>query len=137
MDKSLFNLENDDMGMSIISLIEKEGSFYGTIAELLERLKQTDPDFDQKYWTSKRAGKKISKMWSHLCEMFDAEEEKNIAVRKIRIQKKNTEKLEPKPDGISWDDNGHDSSGHPPGNQVNVDVQKNNDPLDCMPDLGI
>lgn len=75
-DKSSFNLENDAVGSVIQQLMDAEKSFYGTSAELLEKLKQYDEYFSFK-WTPRKLGKRISKIWPHLQARFLAENQHN------------------------------------------------------------
>ena len=77
-DKSTFNLENDDVGMSIIGLMETDGSFSGTAGELLVKLISIDPSFEGKL-SVKRLGKRLSRLWPHLVSMFSAKQEKHHA----------------------------------------------------------
>jgi hypothetical protein len=72
-DKSLFNLENDDLGAALLLLIEREGLFAGTAAELAGEL----PDLDGNYWTSKRIGKRLAKLWPHVTGVFNATAERS------------------------------------------------------------
>jgi len=77
-DKSTFNLENDDVGMSIIGLMENNASFNGTASELLALLVVIDPSFEGKL-SIKRLGKRINRLWPHLVSMFNAKQEKGHA----------------------------------------------------------
>ncbi len=75
-DKSTFNLENDDVGMTIISLMENDGSFSGTAGELLAKLVAVDPSFEGKL-SIKRLSKRLNRLWPHLVFMFSAKQEKH------------------------------------------------------------
>jgi len=77
-DKSTFNLENDDIGMSIIGLMEAESSFSGTASELLAKLVIIDPSFEGKL-SIKRLSKRLNRLWPHLVSMFSAKQEKHHA----------------------------------------------------------
>jgi hypothetical protein len=71
-DKSVFNLECDEAGAALLALIEAEGSFTGTAAELVPKLPELNPD----YWTAKRLGKRLNRIWPHVASVFKATAEK-------------------------------------------------------------
>jgi len=73
-DKSMFNLENDEVGNAMIELMQTNSSFTGTAAELLEQLKTVDPSFEGRM-SVKRLAKRIVRLWPHLVSMFDAKQE--------------------------------------------------------------
>ena len=77
-DKSTFNLENDDIGVSVIGLMENDGSFSGTASELLAKLISIDPSFEGKL-SVKRLSKRLNRLWPHLVSMFSAKQEKHHA----------------------------------------------------------
>jgi hypothetical protein len=74
-DKSTFNLENDDVGTSIIALMEVDGSFTGSASELLAKLIQIDPSFENRL-SVKRLSKRLNRIWTHLVSMFNAKQSK-------------------------------------------------------------
>ncbi len=67
-DKSIFNLENDEIGAALMLLLERNGSFIGTASELAAQL----PDLNIDYWTPRRVGKRIAKLWPHILGVFRA-----------------------------------------------------------------
>jgi hypothetical protein len=69
-DKGRFNLENDEIGAAVLEL----GEWRGTTAELLEALVANDASLDGK-WSSKRLGKRISRLWPHLESVLHATKE--------------------------------------------------------------
>lgn len=73
-DKSLFNLENDFIGMAILESMRGGEPFNGTAAELLERLKTTDPSLEGQLST-KRLSKRMKKLWPHIEAVFNAKQE--------------------------------------------------------------
>ena len=73
-DKSLFNIENDNIGGLILEAV-RSGEFRGTTAELLERLKVIDPSIEGSISTKKLA-KRLSKLWPHLEAALCAKSEK-------------------------------------------------------------
>ena len=87
-DKAVFNLENDDIGSEIIKLIKTSEEFSGTIVDLLREIFSQNSEFDMMYWTPKRAGRRISKLWPHISDLYDASEDKSGSVRTIRIKKR-------------------------------------------------
>jgi hypothetical protein len=75
-DKHLFNLENCDVGTAILSYVNSRGSFTGTAAELKSALITNNPEFDGSFWTPRKIGKNISKIWPHLAEVLEIKQEK-------------------------------------------------------------
>ena len=73
-DKSLFNLENDTIGAVLLESMRSGLNFYGTAAELLERLKTTDPTLDS-HLSARRLGKRIARLWPHLVAVLQAVQE--------------------------------------------------------------
>lgn len=71
-DKSAFCIESDSIGAPLKILLDAEGSFTGTAAELLEKLRAIDPDFAD--ISAKRLGKRLAKIWPHLKSLFAADE---------------------------------------------------------------
>jgi len=74
-DKGMFNLENDSIGAALLELVQA-GPFNGTASELLEELLKIEPGFDGKLST-KRLGKRLSKLWPHLENIFHAKQERD------------------------------------------------------------
>ncbi|MBU4429269.1 MAG: hypothetical protein KKE37_07950, partial [Verrucomicrobia bacterium] len=74
-DKSLFNLENDEIGNALIELMRSEDTFAGTAAELLEQLKKVDPSFEGRL-SAKRLSKRLGRLWPHLAAIFGARQDK-------------------------------------------------------------
>lgn len=71
-DKSKFNLENDEIGLAIISLIETSGTFDGSAAELFDKLLKIEPAIAKRS-TIQRLGKHLKTIWPHLEQVFEAE----------------------------------------------------------------
>ncbi len=71
-DKSLFNLENDEIGSAVSNLVNDKGVFSGTANELLNALQLADSG-TLKFYTAKRLGRHMEAIWPHLAEVFDAE----------------------------------------------------------------
>lgn len=69
-DKSRFNLENDDLGNMLMELLSRGDAFEGSAEDLLTALMSIDPNLDQKYWTPKRVGKRMAKLWPHISAMY-------------------------------------------------------------------
>ncbi len=74
-DKSMFNLENDEVGAAMIELMRTDESFSGTSAELLEKLKVIDPGFEGRL-SAKRLAKRINRLWPHLAAAFNGKQDK-------------------------------------------------------------
>ncbi len=68
VDKSLFNLQNDEVGAALLEL----GEFEGTCSELAVALREADPSFDM---SVKRLGKRLAKLWPHLESTLAARQE--------------------------------------------------------------
>jgi len=73
-DKSLFNLENDTVGVVVLEAMRGGESFNGTAAELMERLKTADPTLEG-HLSARRLGKRLSKLWPHLVAVLGARQE--------------------------------------------------------------
>ena len=73
-DKSLFNLQNDEIGAAILDHFTEGRTFTGTAKELLDALKEADPTLDGK-WNGARLGKRIGKLWPHLQSVLSAHSE--------------------------------------------------------------
>lgn len=71
-DKSLFNLENDDVGAALMMLVERDESFTGTSKELLDKLGEVDAGLLNGYMTPKRLSKRLTKLWPHVSGIFSA-----------------------------------------------------------------
>lgn len=78
LDKSRFNLENDDLGMVILAYMTDHDEIEGTTAEILRQLKDHDPEFNPSsekcpkgYWNPKKAGMRLAKLEPHLSELFN------------------------------------------------------------------
>jgi hypothetical protein len=84
-DKSRLCLENDPVGVALLTMIEDGKGFVGTAAELLDELAKNDRDFGEdakgaggtRFWTAKRLGKRLSTLWPNVVEVFDARQEKD------------------------------------------------------------
>jgi hypothetical protein len=83
-DKSLFNLQNDDLGAGLLALMANKQPFSGTSTELLDALKSIDATFADSFWTAKKIGKRLGKLWPHLEGVFKARE--NRAARGIEYR---------------------------------------------------
>lgn len=75
-DKSIFNVENDEIGEVLLDLLRRDGSFRGTADQLREKLKVLDDGVD-KHWSAKKLGKRLDKLWPHLVKVFGARKERN------------------------------------------------------------
>jgi len=64
-DKSLFNIQNDDIGATILEIVAERGQWSGTSAELLSSVTEKDTGLAGKL-TVKRLGKRLAKLWPHL-----------------------------------------------------------------------
>ncbi len=69
-DKSKFNIENDEIGLAIITLIETENNFNGSAAELFDKLQKIEPAIARKS-TVQRLGKHLKAVWPHLEQVFE------------------------------------------------------------------
>jgi hypothetical protein len=82
-DKSLFCLENDTLGEALIIFMRDQDEWEGTATELLEALKDAEPDGDmaatkangKPIWSAKRLGRRLGMLWPHLQKMFKAKQE--------------------------------------------------------------
>ncbi len=74
LDKGLFNLENDNIGATLLELLNSR-PFNGTAAELLKELQEIDPALEGKL-SVKRLAKRLAKLWPHLQSACRAESEK-------------------------------------------------------------
>jgi len=98
IDKSAFNLENDDVGISIIGLMENDGSFSGTASDLLTKLIAIDPSFEGKL-SVKRLSKRLNRLWPHLVSMFDAKQQKSHGgFNLFHLNSKNIDPIQKEPD---------------------------------------
>lgn len=72
LDKSKFNLENDDLGSAILAYMatDPQAVLEGTAANILSSLKSV-ADFDTDYWSPKKVGKRLIKLWPHLAELYE------------------------------------------------------------------
>ena len=73
-DKSLFNLENDTIGATILETMRGGELFSGTAGELLDRMKAVDPSLEGTL-SAKRLAKRMSKLWPHLEAVLKARQE--------------------------------------------------------------
>jgi hypothetical protein len=73
-DKSLFNLENDTVGVAVLEAMRGGESFNGTAAELMEKMKAADPSLDS-HLSAKRLSKRLQKLWPHLAAVLSARQE--------------------------------------------------------------
>jgi hypothetical protein len=89
IDKSKFNLENDDLGGAILGYMADHEVLSGSTAEILQALKIHDPEFDAGYWTPKRAGRRLAKLEAHLSELFSFQKSKLSFNFTITISRKN------------------------------------------------
>jgi hypothetical protein len=64
-DKSLLNVQNDEIGAMLIEMAAKSGPFGGTANDILQMLLKTDPLLSTR-WTAQRLGKRINKLLPHL-----------------------------------------------------------------------
>ena len=64
-DKSLFCLENDNIGAALLACLGDGETFTGTAAELREKIIAMDADLADKL-SAKRLGKRLSMLWPHL-----------------------------------------------------------------------
>lgn len=101
LDKSKFNLENDELGEVILSYMENNDTLEGTTAEIMQALKSHDIEFDtptaknpKGYWIPKRAGKRIAKLEPHLNELFVFHKSISAGTNKYMIMQKTKEKPE-------------------------------------------
>lgn len=84
LDKANFNVENDDFASAIVALTTEAGSISGTASDLLEALRAADDGFQGGYWSAKKVGKRLDRIWPHLSEVLitDAKIDGN---RKIKL----------------------------------------------------
>jgi len=92
LDKSKFSLENSEVGVGILNLMEQEEVFKGTPADLIKKIKDYDLDFDNTFWTPKKVGRAISKLESHLTELFKFSKTRSNGKNIVSIQQKVTQK---------------------------------------------
>jgi hypothetical protein len=71
-DKALFNLENDNIGYSLLQLC-RAGTVSGTLAEIKEKLGTVDSFVGE--MSTKKISKRIEKLWPHLSELLAARKE--------------------------------------------------------------
>jgi len=74
IDKSLFNLQNDDLGTGLLSLMDSQESFFGTAYDLLEALRKVDASFSDAFWNAKRVSKRLSKLFPHVQAAFKGQQ---------------------------------------------------------------
>ena len=89
-DKSRFNLENDELGAGLLAMMAERETFTGTAAELLEALQGVDAAFSSEYWTARRLGKRLQKLWPHAESQFKAKADRghgNIVVYRFEAAK--------------------------------------------------
>ena len=76
LDKAAFCLENDALGCALVAFMRGRKLWQGTAAELLEALKEVDPDMaairdnGKPEWSAKRVSKRLSALWPHLEKGF-------------------------------------------------------------------
>lgn len=83
-DKSLFNLENDQIGAAMLDLLAAE-NFHGTAAELLGRLQCFDPGLDGRI-NARSLGRRLQKLWPHLQAAFGAESYQDTHSKVLRYR---------------------------------------------------
>jgi len=86
-DKPKFCLENDNLGSAIMTLIRGD-SFKGTAAQLLAKLRELDELTFGSKWTPKGVGKRVSFLWSHLCELFKCDSYSQQGTKYYTIESK-------------------------------------------------
>ena len=69
-DKSLFNLEQSDVGQGLLAAITGGETFRGTAKDLLEVLRGSDDYFAKDYWTPRKLGKRLAGIWPHVKAVF-------------------------------------------------------------------
>ena len=74
-DKSLFALENDSIGSTLLECLASR-PFTGSAADLLAAMVETDPALESKL-SVKRLGRRLSALWPHLQAVFEAERQRN------------------------------------------------------------
>jgi hypothetical protein len=84
-DKPRFCLENDSFGQSLITVITQDRPFFGTAAELLERLKESGGLPGDK-WTSRGIGKKLSHLWPHISALYQVKVSESQGTRQYSIE---------------------------------------------------
>jgi hypothetical protein len=76
-DKHRFCLENDNVGTALASLVARDGTFFGTAADLQPKLIAIDADLDGRL-SVKRLGKRLAALWPHIeCVMPGSKREHN------------------------------------------------------------
>lgn len=86
-DKSQFNLENDDFGATLLDFMAtRPDGFTGTADSLRNTLKESGNGFDADFWTSKKIGRRIEKLWPHIESMFQAKKQKDTHTRLTEYQ---------------------------------------------------
>ena len=86
-DKPRFCLENDSLGMSLITLIDQK-PFQGTAADFLDQL-INHGGLTADRWTPKGVGKKLSRLWPHITALYDADVTERQGTKKYRIDLRN------------------------------------------------
>jgi len=77
-DKSLFNLQNDDLGATLLAFMQgRQDGFRGTADALRTALKESGAGFDDCFWTTKRIGRRLEKIWPHLEATLQAKKVKD------------------------------------------------------------
>ena len=91
LDKSKFNLENDDLGGAILGYMADHETLSGSTAEILQKLKEHNSEFNEKgYWTPQRTGKRLAKLEAHLSELFHYQKSRLSFNFTISISRKNS-----------------------------------------------
>lgn len=74
-DKSSFCVENDFIGSAVLAYMNRQRSFEGTAAGLLEKLKEVDAELADV--SPKRLGKRMAALWPHFEKLFRAKKTKD------------------------------------------------------------
>jgi hypothetical protein len=81
-DKSLFNVENDNVGSALIE-IASAGPFGGSASDVLARLVEHDQSFEGRMSVN-RLGKRLAKLWPHLAAALQATQDRDGHTRTLR-----------------------------------------------------
>jgi hypothetical protein len=89
LDKSLFCLENDSIGMALLTYLKSSGQFTGTAAELRDKLVESDIDLAENL-SVRRLGKRLAMLWAHLEKVLatakQAKDRKGFTIYTLRSQ---------------------------------------------------
>jgi len=88
INKAFSNLENNEFGRSLLALMDQINTFTGTTTNLLDKLKEYDPDFDTEKWSPKKIGWNLRILWPSIIEFYEADMKRSCNVKHYKIARR-------------------------------------------------